>query len=177
MANVPGAYCAIEDMRTGDIATPSYTTKAQYITNAAEEIDAALGHLYVTPIEIDEDPENRPSILYLKKCNWLLASGRMISDVAAAGESDNLHAYAKRMLDEVAEMLEYIISGKYIMTGAEQIVATDATNWTGPAIFNEDGQSLVEQFYVLKRPSPFYVPPIPPLSPPIRPYDDEVTSA
>ena len=177
MPNVAGAYCAVEDMRTGDIATPSYTTKAQYITNAAEEIDAALGHLYVTPIVIDSTPEFRPSILYLKKCNWLLASGRMISDVAASGESDSLNAYAKRMLDEACEMLDYIKSGKYIMTGAAQIESPDAENWTGPSVHNQDSVSMVEQFYELRRPWPWYTPRIPPMYPPIQPYDNEASSA
>lgn len=178
MPNVAGAYCAVEDMRTGDIAVPSYTTVAQYISNAAEEIDAALGHLYVTPILIDPaPPANRPSILYLKKLNWLLASGRMISDVAAAGESDNLNAYAKRLLDEAAEMMEYLKNGKYVMVGAEQIESPDTENWTGPLVQNEDSQSLVEQFYVLQRPSPFYLPPIPPQYPPVIPYDSEASSA
>lgn len=173
MANVQGAYCALEDLRTGDLATPSYTSRDQYIKNAAEEIDTALGHLYVTPFVIDSDDEFRPSILYLKKCNWLLASGRMIADIAAAGESDNLHAYAKRMLDEAMEMLEYIANGKFVLAGAEQIVSVDAENWTGPSIHNEDSVSMVQQFYDIRRPSPFYVPRIPPMYPPIQPYDNE----
>lgn len=177
MPNVAGAYCAVEDMRTGDIAVPSYTTKAQYITNAAEEIDAAIGHLYVTPVVIDADPAHRPSILFLKKINWLLASGRMISDIAAAGESDNLNAYAKRLLDEACEMLEMLTSGKYVMSGAAQIESGDAENWTGPGIHNEDSVSMVEQFYTLRRPSPLYLPPLPPTYPPIVPYDEEVSSA
>ena len=88
MANVAGAYCGVEDMRTGDIAMPSNTSREQYVSAAAEEIDAALGHIYETPFVIEETPVNRPTILFLKKLNWLLASGRFVLDVAAAGEHD-----------------------------------------------------------------------------------------
>jgi hypothetical protein len=160
----------VEDMRTGDIAVPSYTTRDQYISNAAEEIDAALGHLYVTPIVIDETPpENRPAILFLKKINWLLASGRMISDIAAAGEMDSLHAYAKRMLDEACEMTDQLISQKYVMVGAPLLSTGAEALPTGPQIFNEDPVSLVQAFYEARSPlnNPFAPPPLYPV---IRPY-------
>jgi hypothetical protein len=156
-------------MRTGDIAVPSYTTKDAYIKNAAEEIDAALGHLYVTPFEIEDEPENRPAILYLKKINWLLASGRMLSDAAAAGEETSLNAYAQRMLNEAMSMLEALTGQKYVMVGAELIFSGDEARPTGPMVFNEDPQSMVEQFYVGQ--SPYRNPYIPyPRYPIIKPY-------
>lgn len=180
MTAVAGAYCDTDDLRTGDIPFPSSTTPAQYVSGAAEEIDAALGHIYVTPIVIDPiPPENRPATLYLKKINWLLASGRMLSDAAAAGEETALNAYAKRMLDEACEMLDFLKSQKYIMVGAPLLGADDpdkAETPTGPMIANEDPFSLVETFYRTQRPSPFYLPPIPPMYPPVVPYDTEVTS-
>jgi hypothetical protein len=153
VANVEGAYCATEDLRTGDIAVPSYTSKEQYIKNAAEEIDAAVGHLYVTPFAIDETvPANRPSVLFLKKLNWLLASGRFVLDVAAAGEMDNLHAYGKRMLDEAAAMLKYLTSEELVLVGATKIESDDEQKgFTGPMIHNEDPESLVEAFYRRQR--------------------------
>lgn len=155
MPAVEGAYCATEDLRKGDIAVPSYTSLAQYVTNAAEEIDAALGHLYITPIEINSSVSaNRPSILYLKKLNWLLASGRLVLDVAAAGEMDNLHAYGKRMLDEAAGMITMLTSEELVLVGAPLIPSdSEEIHFTGPAIFNEDAKSLVEGFYTQRRPS------------------------
>lgn len=155
MPNVEGAYCAEEDLRTGDIMPPSYSSKTQYIKNAAEEIDAAIGHIYVTPVAIADLPVNRPSILFLKKLNWLLASGRFILDVAAAGESDTLHAYGKRMLDEATAMLALLTSRELKLTGADPIEGSASTeSWSGPMIFNEDSESLVEGFYS-QRKSPF----------------------
>lgn len=147
MPNVAGAYCAEEDLRTGDIATPSYTSKAQYIKNAAEEIEAALGHIYVTPFVIEETVANRPSILFLKKLNWLFASGRFVLDVAAAGEMDNLHAYGKRMLDEANLMLKALLSGEVVLAGAPLLNGDQQSGFTGPVIFNEDEVSLVSAFY------------------------------
>lgn len=173
MANVVGAYCAESDLRTGDLAPPSYTTKVQYIQNAAEEIDAAIGHLYITPVTIDSAvSKNRPSILFLKKLNWLLASGRFILDVAAAGEMDNLNAYGKRMLDEANMMIASLISSDLQLVGAP-LIAVDpnrAKNFTGPVIYNEDPYSLVETFYRQRRLGSFYGESYPVRSSPVMPY-------
>lgn len=171
MANVDGAYCATEDMRTGDIAEPSYTSREQYIKNAAEEIDTALGHLYVTPLVIDVADKFRPARLYVKKINWLLASGRMLTDVAAAGEMDNLHSYGKRLLDEAQVMLNQLVSGEVFLAGAELIEPDPdaAKDWTGPTVFNEDPVSMVQQFYEGRSPYNLGVPgPYP--TPYVRPY-------
>lgn len=156
MPAVENAYCATEDLRKGDIAVPSYTSLTQYVSNAAEEIDAAVGHIYRTPIEIDAElnPEYRPSVLFLKKLNWLLASGRLILDVAAAGERDNLHAYGKRMLDEAAGMVKMLVTQELVLDGADRVDETDEEkNFTGPFIHNEDDESLVESFYRNRRPT------------------------
>lgn len=137
-------------MRTGDIALPMTTTREQYIQAAAEEIDAALGHIYVTPFEIADEPKNRPTILFLKKLNWLLASGRFIFDVAAAGEADNLHALGKRYLDEANAMISAVTTGALSLTGATRVDSGE-TKPSGPIILNEDPVSLVETFYTRGR--------------------------
>jgi len=148
MANVADAYCALTDLRTGDLAPPSYQTKEQYIKLAAEEIEAALGHVYVTPFVIASSNENRPTILILKKLNWLIASGRFILDVAAVGEQDNLNAYGKRMLDEAYAILKRLANLDPILVGAELIDnGDDGDSVTGPMIHNEDDTSLVGDFY------------------------------
>lgn len=156
MANVTLAYCALEDLRIGDLSTPTYTSPEQYIVNAAEEIDIALGHIYVTPFAVEEIPENRPTLLFLKKVNWLLASGRLILDVAAAGESDNLHAYGKRMLDEANAMLKTLTrpNDPLVLVGAVLLPSSQPAP-VGPIILNEDPESLVETFYREMRPSRF----------------------
>lgn len=147
MANVDEAYCAIEDLRTGDLPAPFGSTKEQYIKSAAEEIDGALGHVYVTPFVIQSTPKNRPTILTLKKLNWLLASGRFILDVAVAGEQRERHAYGKSLLEEAQAMLAILRTGNPLLEGAETIEPEEATEPTGPIIHNEDAMSLVENFY------------------------------
>lgn len=152
MPIVNGAYCGVEDLRIGDFAYPAYLgTKEMRIKAGAEEIDTAVGHIYVTPIVIPDtlpSDETRPSYLALKKINWLITSGRIILDMAAAGEDNNLHAYGKRMLDEGLLMLTKVSSGEVKLPGIEQLPASEGVdNFTGPTIFNEDPESLVESFY------------------------------
>lgn len=152
MTVVENAYCAVGDLRLGDIAYPSYLgTKEQRIQGAAKEIDTAIGHIYVTPVDIPDPIPNdatRPSYLALEKINWLIASGRIILDMAAAGEQDNLHAYGKSMLKEGLDMLCAIASGEVKLPGVETLPTPEGQiNYTGPVIQNEDPESLVEAFY------------------------------
>jgi hypothetical protein len=143
---------------------------AKYVDGAAEEIDAALGGIYVTPISIDieANPEQRPAFLLLKKINWLLASGRLVLDLAAPGENADLHAYGRRMLDEGLALLGQVAAREIVLTGAELIPPPpgEEDSPTGPTIHNEDDVSLVESFYTRHNP---YTMPVPSLRPP-EPY-------
>jgi hypothetical protein len=146
------AYCTVNDLRKGDIPLPSYMGDGQkYVDGAADEIDAALGHIYVTPIALDPatKPEQRPASLLLKKINWLLASGRLVLDLAAAGENTDLHAYGRQMLTEGLMYLQQLTKGEIVLTGAAPIPVPEGQekSFSGPAIFNEDPESLVEAFY------------------------------
>lgn len=157
MAIVEGAYCGVEDLRHGDIAYPAYLgTKEARVKAAAEEIDIAIGHIYKTPIEIPDtiEPEHRPSFLTLKKINWLIASGRIVLDMAAAGERDNLHAYGHSMLKEGLGMLAALAGGEVKLPGVEVIDQPEgsADDFSGPHIYNEDPESLVESFYKARSP-------------------------
>lgn len=150
------SYCQVTDLRKGDIPLPAYMGDGGgYVDLAAEEIDSQLGHLYVTPIVIPTDAQYRPSRLLLKKINMLVASGRLILDMAAAGESDNMHAYGMGMLKEGLELLKQLALGNVSLLGATRL-PTDpdaAKEFTGPVIVNEDDQSLVEGFYKRHDPS------------------------
>ena len=154
--NVQGAYCAEGDLRLGDIRLPNYITREQGIKTAADEIDEALGHIYITPIEIPNDAQYRPARLALKKINWLLASGRMILDLNASGESDNQHAYGMGMLKEGLALLKAYATEERKLDGAAKIELPEGEqpSFTGPAIFNEDPESLVESFYKRSASSP-----------------------
>lgn len=151
-AEVPeGAYCAVGDLRTGDIRLPSYINLAQRVQGAAEEIDIAIGHIYKTPVSFGQAPiplSSRPSQLALKKINWLIASGRILLDIAAASEDRTNHAYGMGMLKEGLAMLEKLRNGDVLLVGAEKIEGEEGNpSFTGPAIMQEDPFSLVESFY------------------------------
>ena len=146
-------YCTTTDLLKGDIPYPSRYGNGQAMVDlAAEQIDSMIGHIYVTPVSITVPPaENNPSKLLLKHINLLLASGRIITDMAAGGEDTDLHAYGERLLTEALNMIRKIQDGEIALTGATRIPSAQAAS--GPTISNEDAVSLVEDFYTQFRPS------------------------
>lgn len=150
MPLVSGAYCGLEDLRKGDLPLPAYMGDGtNYVKGAAEEIDAALGHIYVTPFTVGPGTQlTRPAILILKKVNWLLASGRLVLDLAASGEENDLHAYGKQMLNEGLLMLSQLATGQMLLEGAPvPETPEEEPSPTGPFIMNEDEESFVQSFY------------------------------
>ena len=169
------AYCDKTDLLTGDIPLAGkYGDGTSFVNLAADEIDAQIGHIYITPVVFDVgDPEDpikvakvRPAKLLLKKINTLLASGRIILDMAAGGEDDRLHAYGKSMIDEALILLNQISSMQIILTDAPQLPDVEDDHNTGPSITQEDPYSLVQGFY--DRYSGDVLAPVLPM----RPYDE-----
>lgn len=142
-------YSTKDDLRYGDLRLPARLGDGtSFVESAAEDIEAQLGHIYVTPFAIPDVPANRPSILLLKKINNLVASGRLVLDLAASSEDDQLHAYGRAMLKEGLELLGMVRDRNILLTGAELITDSDGDKTvTGPVILNEDKASLVEGFY------------------------------
>ena len=167
------AYCTKDDLLTGDIPLAGkYGDGSAFVQLAADEIDATIGHIYVTPLMFDTTahPEQRPSQLMMKKINTLLASGRIVMDMAAGGEDDNLHAYGYSMWKEAWQLLQDIVTGKYQLETETGKIPSDTSNAnTAVSIANEDGYSLVEAFYSA-RPG---ILPYPLGGKRIRPYDEE----
>lgn len=147
------AYCQKSDLLTGDIPLAGkYGDGTAFVNLAADEIDGQIGHIYVTPVVFDESTDAkvarvRPAKLLLKKINTLLASGRIILDMAAGGEDVALHAYGKSMLDEALILLMGLSSGKVKLTDAPVLEEDQDNENTGPSIVQEDPYSLVEAFY------------------------------
>lgn len=146
MANVEGAYSAVEDLLIGDIPLAArHGNGSGMIKRAAGEIEGQIGHIYETPIVVDPLPKNRPTVLLLSKINNLIASGRLLMDQAAAEEDDANHAYGASLLREGVNLLNAISSGKIELVGADRLDGPDEKS--GPSIHNEDPESLVESFY------------------------------
>lgn len=170
------AYCEKDDLLTGDIPLAGkYGDGTKFVELAADEIDAQIGHIYETPIEIavEGHPENRPSQLLLKKINTLLASGRIVLDMAAGGEDDRLHAYGASMVKEALGLLDLLTKQAIVLTGADKIESVDDDPNTAVSLIQEDPYSLVEGFYTrYGRTTVIPASLIPPS--PMRPYDDRV---
>lgn len=167
------AYCTKDDLLVGDIPLAAkYGDGTPFVQLAADEIDATIGHIYTTPVDFDSmaHPESRPSELLLKKINQLLASGRIVMDMAAGGEDQNLHAYGYSMWKEAWTLLQDIVNGKITLISAEKIARDETNPNTAVSIANEDGYSLVEAFY---SGVPNYTGLYPHGSKRIKPYDDE----
>lgn len=164
------AYATASDLLTGDIPLANrYGNGTGFINLAADEIDAQIGHIYVTPIELDPlDPRTVPTAKLLKKINTLLASGRIILDMAAGGEDDGLHAYGRSMLNEAISLLRQITDKKIELYGAELIPPAELEDNGRVSISNADPYSLVEGFYE-RYSSGSVIPPAP-----MRPYDKRV---
>lgn len=143
------AYSTKEDLRIGDIRLPARLGDgSSFVDEAADEIDAHLGHIYVTPMNIPDLPKNRPARLLLKKVNNLIASGRLILDLAASSEDDQLHAYGWSMLKEGLSILTMLQNRNILLVGASLIEDSDGQKSpTGPMIYNEDAESLVRGYY------------------------------
>lgn len=141
-------YSTAADLLKGDMPMVArYGDGTKLVEIAADEIDAQIGHLYVTPFVIPDTPENRPSILLLKKINNFLASGRYILDMALGGEDNLLNAYGMSLVKEAMELLYKICEREIILTGAQFIPKEDVRKFSAAEIRNEDSNSLVEGFY------------------------------
>ena len=167
------AYCSKDDLRKGDIPLAArYGDGTQLVNQAADEIDAQIGHIYVTPVtfHVPLNPAHRPAMLMLKNINILIASGRLILDMAAGGEDNSLHAYGRSMWNEGITLLRRISTGEIELVGAEKIPESGVNPSPVPAVINEDPYSLVEGFYrQYSQPALFQMPHVP-----MRPYDDGV---
>lgn len=141
------AYSTKEDLLIGDVPlAPRYGDGSKFVDLAADEIDAEIGHIYVTPVDLADTPGNRPARLLLKKINNFIASGRIVLDMSLAGEDTQLQSYGRSLLSEGVSLLQQISNGGIVLTGAELLPGTD-DNPKGPSVSNEDPASLVESFY------------------------------
>jgi len=161
------AYCAPADLLIGDIPLAGkYGNGTAFVQLAADEIDSQIGHIYITPIVFNESTpllvaKVRPAKLLLKKINTLLASGRILLDMAAGGEDDNLHAYGQSLVAEALVLLTKLMHRDIILTDAPLLPDEELRENTAATIIQEDDYSLVGAFYDrMQNPSYFKPAPI-----------------
>jgi len=146
----PG-YCTENDLLTGvDVSIPDTISKAQFVRDAADEIDSMIGFLYTTPVVLSatDEAKYRPTVLLLKRVNRFLASGRLLLAAAAVGEDSQLHAYGKSLVDDAMAVLAAIVDRKIILEGVlPSAQQADTYQVSRGYIFNLDQKSGVETFY------------------------------
>lgn len=142
-------------MVVGDL-TVSDTTRTNFVQRAADEMDQALGTVYIIALTPIPPAGTLPAsaLLALKRCNYLIASGRLLLDRAAVSEDVQLHAYGESLLQE-GQMLLYSIMSGSIFLGATKINTADAALNTGPQIFEGDATSGVDAYYEWGRTDPW----------------------
>jgi hypothetical protein len=146
---VAARYASTADLLIGDITfTTSETDK--FVNFAADEMDSELGVMYVIPLSgVDGAAIPAHVLLTLKRCNALIASGRLILSRAAGGEGDTLHAYGKSLVDEGKSLLCAMADGTLTLSGVLKLDAFGSVDSGGnaPSIQQGDATSGVDAFY------------------------------
>lgn len=138
-------YCVAADLLLGNVPTPA--SASIYVQEAADEMDSIIGLQYVTPVVLDPNIQvQRSGFLLLKKINVWLASGRLLMALDAGGEDDQLHQYAKYLVDQALMALAQIQDGTVILPGATPVNPGSDQRVTGPQASFADDTSVVEQF-------------------------------
>lgn len=153
-------YCVEADLLISGTRLPQgmQVTATSAISAAAEEIDAAIGMLYQTPVTVEEDdPAKRFDTLTLKRINALLASGRLITSMATGGEQNRVQAYGEYLLRFGWGLLKQIQDGTIKLTSAVPIDQPDSNaTRRGPLLVTDNQQaSLVDSFYQNFQPAGF----------------------
>lgn len=137
-------YSTVDDLLLGDIPLGSRVDANKFVQDAADEMDSALGFIYVTPIDTSATGVPRHVGLLLKRINNHLASGRLILAVSAGGEDTMVQAYGLSLIKAALDLLVRITSGT-VLEGVPLHNPADAN--TGATVKNVDANSGVEMFY------------------------------
>lgn len=134
------AYSAVGDLLIGDVQVGSFLDPQKFIDDAAAEMDARIGMVYVLPL-----PTLEPHLItLLKLINNRLASGRLIMAAAIAAEDKELHAYGESLIRDAYDDLKKILDGSIQLDGA---VVRDTGNYgLGPSVNGGDAVSWVDAF-------------------------------
>lgn len=161
------AYSKEEDLLLGDMVINPSLDRQKFIDDAADEIDAKLGWLYVLPLTPIAPAVSLPGyqLLTLKGINNKLASGRLILTLDIAAEGSQLHAYGWQLVREAREELMILANGEAPLA-ATRIPPDPSTGITGadkiPSVKNYDEESLLTAYeYTVHRSEPWWVQPGP----------------
>ena len=157
------AYCEEKDILIGD-TTPVDGIVTKHVNQAAEEIDAMIGHLYTTPVVTGATH----TMLLLKNINTKLATGRYFAAMNRGNEGE-VNVYAMSLIKEAMGEIQRIASGQIILRGAETPATNDPTidDSRAPTLIQADTESGVKEFYGFVQ-----TPALTPIVRPITEWDD-----
>lgn len=129
----------------GNIPLPTTGAAERAVNQAADEIDAAIGFKYKTPV-LATGANQRAVAMLMQNINIWLATGRLIQELTAAREEQQIHAYALGLVNEAMATIKMIVTGEIILEGVPPVSNTE-TPQNAPFILNVDDESNVEAFY------------------------------
>jgi hypothetical protein len=108
-------YCATEDLLIQpDMILPVSLEKSRFIEFASSDMDAKLGYIYVTPINLSALPQNQAKLL--RSICAKLASGRLIMAAAMTSQDSAVHQYALFLVRQAETDLMSIANGQVDLT-------------------------------------------------------------
>lgn len=151
MANDRIGYCEPADLYITGTRLPKNgpITPESAINAASDEIDSEIGQLYETPILTSEtDEEKRDDSLLLKNICASLATGRLITSMAAGGEQSQMHDYGKYLINFAYARIKQLVTGARDLTSAiKKPQPEEDLMRKGPIAVHGDAYSLVDNFY------------------------------
>lgn len=133
------AYCKPTDLLIGDVTLSGAMSRESFVNDAADEMDARIGFVYVLPLA-GLAPH---AVVLLKMINARLASGRLLMSMSSVSENHDVHRYGEWLIKEAYADLTNICNQTINLVGA--VLIADPTPNVA-TIYNRDEESAVEVF-------------------------------
>lgn len=145
-------YCKAEDLIIGDLDQGDNDNPDRFVNFAADEMDAALGQVFVIPLSPALTSLPAHVQLLLKTCNARIASGWFILDAGANGQADGLDQYGAYLLNEGRAILNSIVN-RHLEIGA--VLIASAATGDAPLITQGDTTSGLDAYYAFVSGDPY----------------------
>lgn len=121
------AYCKDDDLLLTSGVTVGNGDKPKFINIACDEINAKLGFVYATPLDLEVATTTMPpnQVKLIKTITAKLATGRLLMSTALGGQSESINSYALYLVKE-AEMDLMSIANGSIDLNAPRVSETGA---------------------------------------------------
>lgn len=148
------AYAATSDLLLGNLPLGNAVDPERYVNDAAEEIDTKIGFKYITPVDLNtlSQPEQRPTLLLLKRLNVYIATGRILITITQPTENNQLNALGQSYLMQAYEVLDAIAAGEYPLIGVPPLGGDTGNLESHIGVTNGDTGSFVDSFYTQLQP-------------------------